>query len=88
MNGARVRLKNLQVGYEIPRRLIGSFGARSASLYFSGDNLWQWGPVLDKVRNIDIQREQSADDVFHGGGAPGHNYPFLTSYTLGVNLTF
>jgi hypothetical protein len=88
MNGARVRLKNLQVGYEIPRRLIGSFGARSASIYFSGDNLWQWGPVLDKVRNIDIQREQSAADVFHGGGAPGHNYPFLTSYTLGVNLTF
>lgn len=36
-----IRLRNLTFGYEIPSNVMGKIGLSSASVYFSGQNLWE-----------------------------------------------
>lgn len=39
-NGVYIRLKNLQVGYTLPKTAINKIGLSRARLYFSGENIW------------------------------------------------
>jgi hypothetical protein len=89
MNAAYLRLKNFNVGYNIPSRLTSRLGGSAARVYLSGDNVWTWSPLYDVVENIDIENATApSDQLFGGGSGDGYNYPMLKSYTLGVSVTF
>ena len=71
-NGAYIRLKNIQLGYNIPIKKY----VQSLRVYMSGSDIWERTNML----NV-FDPEYNADQ--------GRNYyPFMRTWTMGVNLTF
>ena len=71
-NGSYLRLKNLEIGYNIPKSLINKIHLNNVRLYFMGTNLITfsnfklWDPEL--------------------GSTNGQAYPLSRSYTLGLTI--
>ena len=72
-NGAYCRLKNIQLGYSLPKHLIDRIGLQRVRFYFSGDNLLTVSGI-----NENFDPESPADNV----------YPLSKSVSFGLNLTF
>ena len=91
MNAAYLRLKNLQVGYDLPTRLSSRIGAKSTRVFVTGENLWTWSPLYKYSDNIDVENATAPSDQFaNPGGNSGdaYNYPMLRSYNIGATVTF
>jgi TonB-linked SusC/RagA family outer membrane protein len=88
-NGAYLRLKNLVVGYTIPKSVTQRAGIDRLRIYFSGNDLWE-------VSKINDGWDPEATRTVNNGGDPENNnvstfsqrYPFYRYLTFGVNLTF
>jgi TonB-linked SusC/RagA family outer membrane protein len=90
-NVAYLRMKNIQVGYNLPSRWINSIGARSLRVYFSGENLFTYSPMYKIVKNtIDVENAVVADRDLNNNptNGDGYNYPMLKSYSFGINVGF
>jgi TonB-linked SusC/RagA family outer membrane protein len=89
-NVAYVRMKNIQIGYNLPSNWTKRIGAQSMRLYFSGENLFTYSPMYKIVKNtIDVENAVRSDrDTNSGNSGDGYNYPMLKSYSFGVNLGF
>lgn len=89
-NAAYIRLKNIQLGYNIPTSLLSKIHLSYARVYVSGENLWVWSPMFKITdHNIDPESIHGSDRVLTGGGnGDGQNYPILKSITLGLSVTF
>lgn len=90
-NVAYVRLKNLQVGYNLPTKWINRIGMRSAKVFFSGENLFTYSPMYKIVKNtIDVENAVPSDQDLNSGSTngDGYNYPLMKSYSFGVNIGF
>jgi hypothetical protein len=88
-NAAYLRMKNLQVGYNIPRLLIKKVGMSTARLFVSGENLWTWSPLYKLTRDLDVENLGQSDSVVTSGtSGNGYNYPILKSITMGLSATF
>lgn len=68
-----VRLKNVEVTYNLPSSIVNSFGAENIKVYFSGNNLLTFSS-LDRLDPE--QRGRSAA------------YPLIRTYNFGINLNF
>jgi hypothetical protein len=91
MDASYLRLKNLQVGYELPTRFATRIGAKSTRLYVTGENLWTWSPLYKYADNIDVENATAPSDQFAspgGNSGDGYNYPMLRSYNIGTTVTF
>ena len=85
LNAAFMRLKNLQIGYSIPKRLVNKITLQQARIYISGENLL----VLTKLpKNHDPETSIASSPENGGYNSAGVIYPISTSLSLGVNLTF
>jgi len=71
-----IRLKNVQLGYTIPRDLLQKLHIEKARVYVAGSNLLTFSPL----------KEWGLDPEFQSGRFL--NYPQTAVYTVGVNLTF
>lgn len=89
-NVAYVRMKNIQIGYNLPSNWTKRIGAQSLRVYFSGENLFTYSPMYKVVKNtIDVENAVQSDrDVTSGNSGDGYNYPMLKSFSFGVNLGF
>jgi TonB-linked SusC/RagA family outer membrane protein len=89
-NVAYLRMKNIQVGYNLPSAWISRIGAHSLRVFFSGENLFTYSPMYKIVKNtIDVENAVAADqDLNSGNAGDGYNYPILKSFSFGINLTF
>lgn len=86
-NVAYIRLKNIQIGYNIPQKWLNYVKMKRASVYFSGENLWCWSPLYRRTRDIDVANIYGTDpDVSNTGD--GYNYPTMKTFSLGLNITF
>jgi len=74
VNAAYLRLKNLQVGFTLPERLIAKARMTHARVYFSGFDLWEKHSVKGGWDPESI--------------ANGFNYPFQRLYSFGMDITF
>ena len=79
-NLAYCRLKNLTVGYTIPKRLTSKVGIKECRVYFSGENLATWSAL----KNDFLDPEQAAADK----DKKSNVYPWCRTYSVGLNLTF
>lgn len=70
-----LRLKNLVVGYNLPKSWLKKVGIEFARIYFSGENLF----VITDYPDYDPER---SDDGWHA------MYPQARTYSLGLNLRF
>jgi TonB-linked SusC/RagA family outer membrane protein len=88
-NIAYIRMKNIQIGYNLPGNLISKIRAENAKIYFSGENLWTWSPLYKITRDIDVENTGPSDMKLSDGGAgDGYNYPMLKSISFGLSVTF
>lgn len=77
-DGTYIRLKNVTVGYTLPDKLFRSErGISGCRFYFNGTDLWEYSNVLD-----------GWDPEARSNPSTTSRYPFLRSFTFGVNLTF
>jgi TonB-linked SusC/RagA family outer membrane protein len=75
LNGAYLRLKNIQVGYTIPNSIIQRIFLDELRIYFSGQNLF----TLDNyLKGFDVESP-------YGSGA---FYPMVKTFTFGINTKF
>lgn len=88
-NIAYIRLKNIQIGYNIPSKILKSVGLSSAKIYFSGENIWTWSPLYKHTKDIDVVNVHGSDsDLSDNNIGDGNNYPSMRSFSIGVNLSF
>ena len=88
-NAAYIRLKNLQLGYNLPQTVTSKLRMQNARVYISAENLWCWSPLYKHTRDLDVTNISGSDpDLTDGKSGDGHSYPQMTSVSLGVSLTF
>jgi TonB-linked SusC/RagA family outer membrane protein len=90
-NVAYLRMKNLQVGYNLPSKWINRIGARSVKVFFSGENLFTYSPMYKIVKHtIDVENAVPSDQDLNPNSTngDGYNYPLMKSYSFGLNIGF
>ncbi|MCW8313015.1 TonB-dependent receptor [Sphingobacterium sp. InxBP1] len=82
-NGKYARLKNLQIGYSLPKSVVSKWGIQRIRFFVNGQNL------LTLSKNSWIDPESSEFDSNMGGSAnSARNYPTLKYYGGGLNIQF
>lgn len=77
-DAAYIRLKNLQIGYTIPKNISEKALISRARIYLSGENLW----TATDLMFFD-------PEAFQGNNSRvGSQYPLSTIYSLGLNINF
>ena len=68
-----LRLKNLNVSYQLPTSVVSKWGLSNLKFFFMGTNLFL---LQDKIKSYDPENSSIT------------NYPLMRSYSLGVNISF
>ena len=89
-DGSYVRLKNVQVGYTVPNKIVSRYRIKSLRIYVTGQNLWTLTNYtgLDPEMHVsdNVKRDTYGGDV--GAGIDWGTYPSARSYIVGLNLNF
>ncbi len=89
MDVSYIRLKNLQVGYNFPKKLINKIKMSQLTLYFSAENLWTWSPLHKYTKDFDVVTVCYGSDSDLGGGqGDGYNYPTMRTFSFGIQIGF
>jgi TonB-linked SusC/RagA family outer membrane protein len=72
-NGAFLRLKNVEVGYTLPKKILEKFRATNLRIYMNASNLF----ALSSFELWDVEM-----------GGNGLGYPVQRVYNIGINVTF
>jgi TonB-linked SusC/RagA family outer membrane protein len=75
------RLKNVSVGYTLPKSLLDRFDIQKLRVYASGQN-------LAEISNVGAPIDPEITDASSTGGFTGRHWPFLRSYAVGIQLMF
>lgn len=73
--GSFLRLKNLNVSYNLPKRITNQMKLRDARIFFTGSNL---ALLFDNIGDWDFDPEVNNIRA----------YPMMSTYSIGVNLVF
>ena len=79
MNAGYIRLKNLMLGYTIPKKVTSKIGIDYLRIYLSGENLWEWSGLTE------VFDPEAVNDAYWDWGWV---YPFQRRYAIGVNIQF
>lgn len=80
-DGSYIRIRNIQVGYNLPKSLANALSVTKLRLYVSAQNPWtsfKYNGFSPEITNTD--RVQM--------GIDNNIYPISAIYTMGMNLTF
>lgn len=80
--GAYLRLKNITLGYRIPRKLLSKIGCSSARIYLSANNLW----TITDYSGFDPEASMGSDA--DAAGVDRGIYPSSKSFLVGVDISF
>lgn len=80
-DGDYFRLRNVQIGYTIPKTVLAKVGIQKLRVYVSGQNIRTWSKVSGYTPEVPIGSVLSA-------GADNGVYPIPAIYSFGLNLTF
>jgi TonB-linked SusC/RagA family outer membrane protein len=79
MDATYLRLKTLELGYNVPAKYAKVIGLKSARVYVNGYNLFTiCNPFL---KDMDPERDE-------GAFSAGNTYPLMRSINLGLNIKF
>lgn len=70
-----LRLKNLQLGYTLPKNVLNVLGVQNVRVYYSVENLF----TIDKMK-INIDPEATSQRL--------SSYPLLRTHAFGINVAF
>lgn len=71
-----LRCKNITLGWNLPKQWLSKIKLSAASIYVSGENLFE------------ISHMHGAYDPESAGSGGAMYYPFMRTYSVGVNVTF
>lgn len=74
-NTSYLRLKNLQLGYTLPKRIYSYLGFSKVRIYYSGENLLTFS-------SMPIKLDPEASSL------RASSYPLLRTHAFGINITF
>jgi hypothetical protein len=74
-----VRLKNLEIGYNLPAVLLTKIGLSGLRVHVGGMNLLTWAPDM---KDFDPELEPKGD------GFAGQGYPMQKILTTGISVKF
>lgn len=80
-NGAYMRLKNIQVGYTLPKKVLDKIGMEYLRFYVSAENVLT---ISSLPNGFDPETAYSA----YTGSNSGKTYPLQATVSFGVNVTF
>ena len=81
-NGAYMRLKNITLGYTLPKTLTKRLSIEKLRLNFTGTDLFEFTKSEDGW-----DPENTSQDPF-GGTVGSVSYPFARSFAFGIDITF
>lgn len=70
-----LRLKNVELGYQLPKKLLSKINLQAARIYLMGYNIALW----DDLKYFDPEA---------GNANGGNTYPKARTFTLGIDFTF
>ena len=72
-----MRMKNLELGYTLPKSLVGKIGISGVRVFVSAQNLF----TLTRYKGFDPERAGvNATNIY--------DYPLVRTFTAGLNVTF
>ncbi len=86
---AYLRLKNLTIGYTLPRQWVENIQLQNVRFYFSGENLFTFSKLTDYVDpeaasgGVNFSDTGQADDQ-----STAQSYPFGKIFSAGVSINF
>jgi len=83
-NAAYIRLKNIAIGYTIPKSLTGKIGIQKLHLSINAQNLL----TLSPLSFIDPESTEFGNSLSSTGANSGRSYPTLKYVGFGLNLEF
>ena len=72
---AYCRLKNLQIGYTLPKQIVNTIGLNKVRVYYSCENLFT-------IDNLDLNMDPEATSQRLS------SYPLLRTHSFGLSVTF
>lgn len=75
-NASYLRLKNLQLGYTLPKKCLSKIGIENVRFYYSAENLF----TIDGMKLDNVDPEATSYRL--------SSYPLLRTHSFGVNVTF
>lgn len=89
-NVAYIRLKNIQIGYNLPERWVSKIKMADARIYMNGENLWSWSPLYKRTRDFDVSNAIAGKDSDLSSNAmgDGNSYPLMKNISVGISVTF
>lgn len=76
-NAAYFRIKNITIGYSLPKKLIEKLKIDNVRLYATGMNLFTFSPLYKNNPDRTVDPEQLGN---------GNAYPFTKSYAFGLDI--
>lgn len=83
-NAAYIRMRDLTLGYTLPKTWLGSLGVSQFKIFLSAQNLWE-ATGLYKYLDPDMTGTRDNKGQMNGDLK---SYPFCRTYSFGINLTF
>lgn len=77
-NAAYIRLKNIQLGYTLPKKWTEKAGMSSVRIYASGENLLTFTKMF----------KEFDPETIGGDWGDGKVYPLMKTYSIGININF
>ena len=78
LDASYMRLKNVTIGYNLPKSVTNAIGVERLKVYISGFDLWERHDLPGGFDPESLTFDQTSPQ----------QYPFSRLYTLGVNVTF
>lgn len=79
-----LRLKNLSIGYTVPKKATKKIGFDKIRVYFSGENVAYWSPFKKQSKYIDPEAAFSRSNNSYNRAF----YPWQKTYMFGIDITF
>ena len=90
--GDYIRLRNLQLGYNVPSQYLEKVPFTQIRMYFSGTNLWTYIPYYKGDPEVGLGSAESNPDNSTRNQIPGeyslNSYPTLRTISYGIDLKF
>ena len=84
-----IRLKNVQLGYNLPSGFLRKVKATSARVFVSAENIWTWSPLYRITRDIDPENTGPSDQLLTSSNAgDAYNYPMMKGVAFGLTIGF
>jgi TonB-linked SusC/RagA family outer membrane protein len=80
-NATYMRLKNIELGYSLPKNMLNTLKIQQFRVYVNGFNLFTLKGKIFRDLKVDPEKEE-------GRYGAGLEYPLMKTFNVGVNITF